>query len=51
MNAKDVEVSKEQIKYLSGFPKYKELLEMLIEDHYGDALKAYDKLKAEGKIK
>lgn len=51
MNAKDVEVSKTQIKYLSGFPKYKELLEMLIEKHYGDSLKAYDKLKAEGKIK
>ena len=51
MNDKDAEITKAQIKYLSGFPKYKEFLEMLIEEHYGDALKAYDKLKAEGKIK
>jgi hypothetical protein len=51
MNDKDAEITNAQIKYLSGFPKYKEFLEMLIEEHYGDALKAYDKLKAEGKIK
>lgn len=51
MNDKDVDLKKADIAYLSKFPKYKELLEMLIEKHYGDALKAYDKLKAEGKIK
>ena len=51
MNDKDAEITKAQIKYLSGFPKYKEFLEMLIEEHYGDELKVYDKLKAEGKIK
>lgn len=51
MNDKDTDVTKEQVKYLSRFPKYKEFLEMLIEEHYGDALKAYDKLKASGKIK
>lgn len=34
MNDKDRPVSKAEIKYLSSFPQYKELLEILIKKHY-----------------